>query len=146
MRIAAPACILVLALAEPGYCQTDDEVAARLTPSVQTCEQAPENAGTFPQALCYKDELTRQDQQLNATWTQVTNRLAAARMEKLRRGERQWIKERDATCEREATEYVNATKAYMYNVCMTNETIRRIMWLEKVGASTRGAREPLNPR
>jgi uncharacterized protein YecT (DUF1311 family) len=40
--------------------------------------------------------------------------------EALRRSERQWLKERDATCHNEAAAYINSTAAYMFNVFMTN--------------------------
>ena len=119
-------------IAPPAIAQTDDEVAARLTPAVHACEHSPEKGGTLDQALCYKDEAVRQDQRLNEVWTQVVNRLSLADRKAMRRSERQWINERDSTCHEEAAEGIGTTAAYMFNVCMANETIRRTMWLEKI--------------
>jgi uncharacterized protein YecT (DUF1311 family) len=129
-RIAAFAYAIALAFAGHAYGQTDEEVAARLTPAVHTCESARENSGTLQQALCYKDEVARQDQRLNKTWAEVISRLPPDRRETLRRSEREWIKQRDADCHDEAAGYINSTAAYMFNVCMANETIRRTIWLE----------------
>ena len=130
-RIAAFAYALALAFARHAYGQTDEEVAARLTPAVHTCERAQENNGTLQQALCYKDEVDRQDQRLNRTWAAVISGLSPDRRETLRRGEREWLKQRDADCHHEAAGYANATAAYMFNLCMANETIRRTIWLER---------------
>ena len=35
-------------------------------------------------------------------------------------------------CRQEAADYINATAAYMFNLCLTHETIRRTIWLEKL--------------
>ena len=131
-HIAAFAYALALAFAGSANAQTDEEVAARLTPTVHTCEHSRENGGTLEQALCYKDEASRQDQRLNDVWMEVINRQSFADRERLRRSERRWIKERDATCHQEAAAYINSTAAYMFNVCMADEIIRRIIWLDKV--------------
>jgi uncharacterized protein YecT (DUF1311 family) len=129
-RTAALASALALALAGHAYAQTDEQVAARLTPTVHACEHATDHSGTLDQALCYKDEAVRQDQRLNETWTQVIAKLSPDRREALRNDERHWIKERDKDCHDEAAGYINSTAAYMLNVCLTNETIRRTIWLE----------------
>jgi uncharacterized protein YecT (DUF1311 family) len=113
------------------YAQTDEEVAARLTPAVHACEDSPANGGTVEQAICYKDEASRQDQQLNDLWTRVMGRLSPAGRNRLRRSERVWIRERDDDCRQEAVGYINSTAAYMFNLCIADETIRRIMWLER---------------
>ena len=113
--------------------QTDQQVAARLTPIVHACEKSPENGGTLQQALCYKDEVDRQDQALNQTWLRIMGLSAPSRQAFLRRSERQWIKDRDEDCQKEASEYINSTASYMFNVCMADETIRRTIWLEQAG-------------
>ncbi len=59
-------------------------------------------------------------------------RVTTARQVVLRRSERRWIKERDGDCHKEASDYINSTYAYMFNVCVVDETIRRTMWLEQV--------------
>jgi uncharacterized protein YecT (DUF1311 family) len=129
-RTTAFASALALAFAGHAYGQTDAQVAARLTQTVHACESAPVNSGTLGQAICYKDEAARQDKRLNETWAQVIGRLPPDRLEALRRDERKWIKDRDDNCRDEAAAYVNSTAAYMFNVCMTDETIRRTIWLE----------------
>ena len=129
-RVAPFAYAVALAFAGPACAQTDAQVEARLNPAVHECERSPESGGTMQQALCYKAEAARQDQQLNAVWARVINRLSPTHRDSLRRSERQWIKERDAECHDEAGDYVNSTAAYMFNVCLANETIRRTMWLE----------------
>lgn len=131
-RIAALAYALGLAFAGHAYGQTDEQVVVRLTPAVHKCESAPENSGTLQQALCYKDEMSRQDQRLNKSWAEVIVKLPLDRREGLRRSERQWIKQRDADCRDEAAGYINSTAAYMFNVCVVDETIRRTIWLESV--------------
>jgi uncharacterized protein YecT (DUF1311 family) len=132
---AAFARVVALAFAGRAYGQTDAgptdaQVAARLTPTVHACEHSPDNGGTLQQALCYRDEAGRQDRRLNKTWTKVMRRLSPKRRQALRVSERQWIKERDEDCRDEADGYINSTAAYMFNVCVTNETIRRTLWLE----------------
>jgi uncharacterized protein YecT (DUF1311 family) len=131
IRVAALAFALALGFAGCGYAQTDEEVASRLTPAVHACERMPENGGTVEQAICYREEATRQDQQLNALWSRVIDHLSPAERAPLRRSERRWIKDRDAECQQEAAGYINSTAAYMFNVCMANETVRRTIWLEK---------------
>jgi uncharacterized protein YecT (DUF1311 family) len=131
IRVAAFASALALGFAGCAYAQTDQEVSARLTPAVHACERLRESGGTVQQAICYRDEASRQDQQLNALWSRVIYRLAPADRAPLRRSERRWIRHRDAECRQEAAGYINSTAAYMFNVCMANETIRRTIWLEK---------------
>ena len=131
-RIAAISCAFALLLAGQAVGQTDEQIASRLTPTVHRCEQLPENGGTFEQALCYKEEAARQDQLLNTTWCRVIRGTSYNQQVGLRQSERQWIKDRDEECHNEANDYINSTSAYMFNLCMANETIRRTMWLEGV--------------
>lgn len=123
----------LLAIAAPAYAQTDEEVAARLTPAVHECESAPENGGTLQQALCYRDEATRQDRRLNETWARIIARLPPTRRVALRQSERRWIKQRDEDCRDESEErdgFVSTTTKYMFNVCYAEASIRRTIWLE----------------
>jgi uncharacterized protein YecT (DUF1311 family) len=105
--------------------QDDDEWKQSLTPEVHACENAPENGGTFQQAICYRDELDRQDALLNKVW----QHLPEGRRAKLRARERQWISERDKDCMDEAAGYKNSTASYMFNICMVEKTINRINWI-----------------
>jgi uncharacterized protein YecT (DUF1311 family) len=131
VRPAAMIYALVLAVGWPACAQTDRDVAARLTPEVRACEQAPENSGTLQQALCYKDEDTRQDKRLNDLWAQVMSSISPARRQNLRANERRWVEQRDEDCKDEANAYINSTAAYMYNRCYAEESIRRIIWMER---------------
>lgn len=103
----------------------------RFAPAIHACERLPENGGTVQQAICYREEAVRQDQQLNAVWNRVIYRLSPADRASLRRRERRWIRDRDAECRQEAAAYINSTAAYILNVCRASETIRRTIWLEQ---------------
>jgi uncharacterized protein YecT (DUF1311 family) len=127
-----PVAALVIVQVAPGDAATstqddDDAWKQSLTPEVHACETAPENGGTFQQAICYRDELARQDARLNKIWLHFSKDHRA----KLREGERRWISDRDKGCADEAAGYVNSTARYMYNICMVEETIERIEWLER---------------
>jgi len=63
-------------------------------------------------------------------WKHVIAEIPESRLKSLRRSEHQWIGERDQECRREKNFYINSTAAYMYNVCMAREDIRRTIWLE----------------
>jgi uncharacterized protein YecT (DUF1311 family) len=122
---------LIIIRAAPGAAATsmpdDDAWKQSLTPEVQACENDPNNGGTFQQAICYRDELARQDARLNTVWQQ----LPEGRRARLRAKERQWISERDKDCKDVADGYINSTAAYMFNTCMVEETINRINWIEQ---------------
>jgi uncharacterized protein YecT (DUF1311 family) len=130
--VRSAAFLLVLLLTGSAHVQTEEQVSARLTPTVHACEESPENSGTLSQAPCYKDEAVRQDQDLNRTWINLIRRVSSTRRAFLRRDERQWIKDRDEDCHGEASAYINSTASYVFNVCMVKETIRRTIWLEHV--------------
>jgi uncharacterized protein YecT (DUF1311 family) len=130
VRVTGLSFAAALMFASTASCQTDQQVAARLSATLHACENAPENGGTFQQAICYRDEAARQDRRLNDTWKRVMDRLPPGRREALRRDERRWIKERDADCRDEADAYIGSTAAYMGSHCVAEETIRRTMWLE----------------
>ena len=123
---------LIAALGAPVFEQTDAEVAARHTPAVYACERSPDHTGTLDQAICYRDEVVRQDRRLNQTWQRVIARLTPVRRTTLRRNERAWIKSRDVECAGEADDYINSTRAYMHNSCIVDADIRRTIWLEKL--------------
>ena|ERR1700742_2345751 len=137
-RISLAISISLLAFVGTASAQTEDEISARLTSAVHACESAAGNEGTFQQALCYRDEIGRQDQRLNELWKQVVARSSPKEREILRRSERQWIKDRDVDCHNDSAGYTNSTAAYMFNVCMARDTIRRIIWLENVRSPSKG--------
>jgi uncharacterized protein YecT (DUF1311 family) len=123
----------LIVLARPALAQTEHEIAGRLTDTLRECERLPENSGTVDQAICYNDEVTRQDERLNNTWRRFTADLPTAELKDLRLDERMWIKQRDEECRHEKSYYINATAAYMFNLCLAREDIRRTIWLERGG-------------
>jgi uncharacterized protein YecT (DUF1311 family) len=125
-RMLSIATLLAMQLAS-GAAAEDRDWQKRLTAEIRLCESAPENKGTLSQALCYQAEAARQDARLNETW----RHLAVDRKEKIREDERHWVRQRDAICKSEASDYINSTASYMFNVCLVRETIRRTIWLER---------------
>jgi uncharacterized protein YecT (DUF1311 family) len=131
-RAVTFALALTLAFAARADAQTDKEVAARLTSALHVCESSQYSEGALEQALCYKDEAARQDQRLNDVWAAAMKSVSPAHREALRRSERRWMKQRDETCNEEAEGYIDSTTGFMFNLCVTNASIRRTIWLEKV--------------
>ena len=129
-RIAPLASALVLVFAGAAHAQTDAEVAARLTPDFRRCAQGADEA-TWPQALCYVDEQTRQDHRLDQAWVNAAKRLPSARRDAFGRDQDAWIKARKEKCREAADDLRGATAAFELNACMTLEAIRRTIWLEK---------------
>jgi uncharacterized protein YecT (DUF1311 family) len=121
----------LLVVAGAAHAQTGAEVAARLTPALHSCERASGNAGTYPQALCYRDEQDRQDHRLDQAWSNASKRLPSARRGVFGRDEDAWIKSRDVKCQEGADDLRGATAAFVFNRCMVLEAIRRTLWLEK---------------
>jgi uncharacterized protein YecT (DUF1311 family) len=113
-----------------GFQPSDDAIHAHYTAALHACENAPENGGTFQQAMCMFAEDQRQDKALNAVWARVMARLDARRSAELRANQRQWIKDRAASATEDAAGAINSTAKYMYNASYADETIRRTIWLE----------------
>ncbi len=81
---------------------------------------------------CASDEYERQDAQLNQIYTRVMNGQNDGGKAKLRTLQRGWIKTRDRKCAAEKKEYDGGSMApLVYLSCMTDETLRRIVRLEK---------------
>lgn len=138
VRLTTLAALLILA--GPASAQTDAEVAARITPTLDQCQSAPENGGTYQQAVCEYAEASRQNDQLNKTWAHVIAGLPRAQQRTLRVKERAWIRRRDRECQSEANDYINSTARDMYAACLVDQTIRRRIWLERL------ARTPVQER
>ena len=61
----------------------------------------------------------------------VMKRLKTAEKNKLRASQRGWIKQRDKICAAQEAEYEGGSIApLIFHSCMTNETIKRTIWLE----------------
>lgn len=115
----------------PSYGQSKEMVKSRLSATVHECERDPQNIGTVQQAGCYADEEVRQDKILDETWARTIAHLPPDKLVSLRKDERAWIKLRDRTCMGIRVWYRGSTEGYMYNSCMTEEDIRRTIWLER---------------
>jgi uncharacterized protein YecT (DUF1311 family) len=126
-------CIAALVCVTSSYARIDSAVMGRLSPAVKARERAPDSGGTAEQAACYFDEDRRQDRLLNELRKRMLARSSPAERSVLRRTERRWIKRRDTLCGNERSKYINSTAAYMFNVCMSAQTIRRIISLEQLG-------------
>jgi uncharacterized protein YecT (DUF1311 family) len=113
-RIAAFACVSSLAIGARALTQTEEQIGARLTPTVHACETLPNHGGTLNQAICDRDEAARQDKRLNVTWIRALRRVPPARQQALRPSERQWIKIRSEECQNDAADYVNLTANYKW--------------------------------
>lgn len=81
---------------------------------------------------CNSSEIDRQDARLTQAYVMVMRRLSEPQHTALRQSEREWIKQRDATCTRKAKPEMGGT---LYNVvygsCILDETIKRTIFLEK---------------
>ncbi len=81
---------------------------------------------------CAYDEYTRQDARLNQAYVMIMRRQSVAGKAKLRTSQRNWIKQRDDKCRAERNEYEGGSIApLIFHSCMTDDTIRRTLWLER---------------
>lgn len=112
----------------------DPEVERRYTPAFATCQKAAQT--TSDTAACFNDEFARQDAALNRTWQAVFPRIAAQQRPLLRAAQRRWVAARDPFCRKESDGFSGGTIApVIYVSCRTEQTIRRTLWLEKLGAA-----------
>ncbi len=81
---------------------------------------------------CAFEEYQRQDAALNQIYGRVMKARAAPGKAKLRTAQRIWIKKRDGICITERDKYEGGSIApLVYFSCMSDETIKRTIWLEK---------------
>jgi uncharacterized protein YecT (DUF1311 family) len=109
-------------------------VQKRYTRDYAICmENGPASEGVQPAMnACAYEEYTRQDARLNQAYVMTMRRQAAVGKTKLRGSQRAWIKERDVKCAAERGEYEGGSIApLIFHSCMTDETIRRTLWLER---------------
>lgn len=123
--------LLLIATSAPPLTRADIE--RRYTPAYKQCLNNGDAAQGVQYAMndCANGEYERQDARLNQAYVMVMRRLAPPAKVKLRTLQRAWIKTRDGKCTAESAEYQGGSIAPMiYSLCLTDETIRRTLWLE----------------
>ena len=144
---ASAGCLMVPAVARPSALYTysfvsilrhDDPekpepgIDAGQSSAYRACRNDPQ-VTTYSLEMCQITEMKLQDSALNLQWATTLARLGPDRVSILRAAERNWIKARNAHCNRKADEYAGGTMApVLYGSCMIDETIRRTIWLEKL--------------
>jgi uncharacterized protein YecT (DUF1311 family) len=133
--------LLTLASAAPVLAASStvshEQVERRYTKDYETCTSTGDAAAGVQSAMnaCAADEYKRQDIRLNQAYVMVLNRVNVAGKTKLRMAQRGWIKLRDRKCAAKEKEYDGGSIApLIFFACMTDETIRRTMWLENYRA------------
>ena len=115
----------------------DPAVQARYTPALKTCQDRA--ATTDENARCFAAEAQRQDAALNQAWRRVWTPLPAARKAELLANQRKWIAARDPFCTRVADEFAGGTiHSLIWFSCNAEQSIRRSLWLEKLGPEKPG--------
>lgn len=131
-QAAAPFAYRMVVTPEEG--PVDPAVVARYTPAFATCQSAAQT--TNDNAACFIDEFSRQDAALNKAWQALFTRIPAQQRPPLRAAQRRWIAARDPFCRKEADAFSGGTIApVIYVSCRTEQTIRRTLWLEKLGSA-----------
>ncbi len=113
---------------------SDKIIEQRYTATFNQCTTTGDAAAGVQPAMnqCAADEYQRQDIRLNRRYVAVMTRLTTAGKARLRTLQRGWIKQRDQRCAAEQATYDGGSMApLIFHTCMTNETIKRIIWLEK---------------
>lgn len=109
---------------------SDAAIKAQITPMLASCLETGDAARGVSNAMggCFRDELRRQDAQLNAAYKAAMDRLGTTGKTWLRDEERKWIAQRDETCEEART----GGTIDMVEVpsCLVDETIRRRIVLQ----------------
>ena len=137
MRFMLAMCILLSAsvyFADESYANTDPEISQRYTKAYGTCMNSGAAAKGVQPAMnaCASDEYERQDKMLNIYYGQVMATKRSKSKINLRNNQRKWIIARDKVCISKRAVYEGGSMApLVYFTCMTNETIARIIWLEK---------------
>ncbi len=125
---------ITIFIVSPALALTQSEIENRHTKTYNDCLGSGDAAQGVQPAMnaCVADEYIRQDGRLNQAYVMVMKRLKPAGKSKLRMSQRTWINERDKICDAETAQYSGGSIApLIFHNCMTNETIKRTMWLEK---------------
>lgn len=107
-------------------------IEARYTRAVAACKERAQV--TSETAQCYVAEFPRQDAALNREWAKTLARLPVPQRSALRAAQRAWVSQRDPFCDGVYKSFEGGTFAPIaYADCRVELTIRRTMWLEKLG-------------
>jgi uncharacterized protein YecT (DUF1311 family) len=112
----------------------DRAVEKRYTKDYHSCmDEGPAAQGIQPAMNgCAADEHKRQDVVLNQTYERVKARQKTKGQARLLTLQRAWIKSRDRECAAQEKEYEGGSMApLIFHSCMTDETIKRTIWLER---------------
>jgi uncharacterized protein YecT (DUF1311 family) len=114
--------------------QAKSAVEARYSKEYNECMSSGDAANGVTSGVldCIGAEIDRQDARLNQAYKMVMSRLNASRKTILRASERAWIGQRDARCRKASAPEKGGTLAsIIYSGCILDETIKRIIFLEK---------------
>lgn len=120
----------------PGKPVSTSEVEDRYSPAYKDCTSTGEAAEGVTSALmdCNGPEIELQDSKLNQAYKMVMSRLPGSDRSKLRAAENAWITARDKGCEKAmGDEAEGSLGSVIYSGCILNETIKRTIWLERLG-------------
>jgi uncharacterized protein YecT (DUF1311 family) len=109
-------------------------VAKRYTPIFAACMESGDAAEGVPAAIvgCTAEEIDRQNAVLNSKYVTVMRALSKSKKTSLRASERAWIIGRDKQCRDEMGEDAEGTLGQVvYTDCILDETIKRILWIER---------------
>ncbi len=108
-------------------------VGQRYTRAYTACLQSGDAAEGVPAATvdCTATEIDRQNAVLNAKYAALMKRLPAPRKVSLRASERAWITSRDRQCQAEIADDPGTLSQVTYTDCILDETIKRILWIER---------------
>lgn len=112
---------------------TEADVQARYTKEFEVCMNSGEAAQGITVGImdCLGLENDAQDRRLNAIYKEVMGSLDQAGKSDLRDLQRQWIKDRDATCHKASDEEGGGSlSAIILSGCFLDETVKRTVWLE----------------
>lgn len=126
--------IAALALTSVSAWAAPDAVQKRYSKDFDRCVNTGDAAEGVQSAMndCAGQEYSRQDARLNQAWVMVMRRLGPAKKASLRTSQRAWLKTRDRKCLAERDISGGGSIApMMYYGCMTDETIKRTLWLEQ---------------
>lgn len=109
---------------------SDMAVEAEVTPALAACLETDDAAKGVSYAMggCFREELGRQDERLNAAYRAAMAKRDAAGKARLRDEERAWIKRRDEECEAQRTG--GTIDLVEVPACLMQETIRRRIVLQ----------------
>ena len=121
-----------------GACQahaaSKSPVELRYSASFNRCMATGDAAQGITSGMieCTEAERHFQDGKLNQAYKMVMSRLPMNRQDGLRASERNWIKVRDAVCEKQRREDGGGSMSHVtWLGCLTDETIKRTMVIEQ---------------